>query len=469
MPPKVSLATLKDQVTELLQKDKLKEALAAYNELEKGEPQEPRWPHRKGDLLLRMKNPKDAVAAYERAVDVYVGQGFAARGAALAKVILGLDPARKDVLARVDGQAMRDIRDGKAPAQPAVAPAAPEVLPSASIKQPIARPSLVEEVIAGADLRARKSIVFDAPLLEPDAAAGEDEIRFVDVEQRNTLEIELVDVEDEGAFVLEDDTPGIEELVSMPSVPLFADIPQEALTRMLELADLVELADGEQLVRENDAADSLYILAEGRAEVRLRGGQCLPLAEGEVVGETSLFAGMRRRADIFAKGRLRALRLEQATLEVLVNRWPQLGGILYDLLTRRLVQNLLRESEIFTAFDPATRLEVGRLFEVRRAPPDTVLIAEGKRADGLYVPLLGQLRATLRDGRTVDVPLGTLLGEQSLLSRVAAQSTIVTGTEAVLLRLSTTRFNELASMFPVVLAHLADLASRGSFEDSVGR
>lgn len=478
MAPKVPLAKLKDQLNDQLQKEKLKDALATYVQLEAGEPSEPRWPHRRGDLLLRMKLSVEAVSAYERAVDVYVKQGFAARGAALAKVILGLDPTRTDVLARIDGQAVRDMRNLHATASAtSAAPAtAPDRAPTAPNPPPATpRTSLVDEVIEGAQQRNRASFVFEAPILEPDFRAADDEIRFVDMAPRNTLELDITEIDfedpsEEVAFILEEDVPPISALVAMPSVPLFADIRQEALTGMLELADLVELEDGQLLVREGDPADSLFILAEGQAEVRLAGGTTLPLAEGEIVGETCLFAGLQRRADVFARGNLRALKLDRASLEVLINRWPELGGILYELLTRRLVQNLLRNSEIFTAFDPATRVEVGKLFEVRRASPKTVLVAADKRADGMYVPLLGTLEARFPDGRVMDVPTGTLLGEQSLLSQMPAQSTIMTITEGVLLRLPKSRFNELASLYPLVLAHLADLAARGSFEDqAVGR
>lgn len=493
-PPKVDLAKLKDQVNELLARQKLKEALAAYLTIEKAEPKEPRWPHRKGDLQLRMKLTADAIRSYERAIDLYVQQGFAARGAALAKVVLGLDPSRKDVLARVDGQAMREIRDAnqrdraeagppapapettQAPApvaEPSRLPASP---PAAAVRpeppaRPAPRPSLVDELLS--QVPTRVSFVFDAPVLEVDRTAAEDEVRFVDSPSLVEIELEEIEIESlppdargsEEPMFFDPDPPAIEELVEMPMVPLFADVPQEALTRMLELSDLVELEDGEVLVRRGDEADSLFILADGRAEVRLPDGQGIPLSEGEVVGETCLFANMTRRADVVARGRLRALRLERPALEVLVSRYPALGGILYDLLTRRLVSNILRQSELFTAFDPATRLEVGRLFEVRRAPATTTLVAQGKRADGLYVLLLGELEATLADGRVLKVPTGTMLGEQSLLTRAPSSSTLVATSEAILLRLPTSRFTELASMYPAVLEHLANLAARGSFEE----
>ena len=92
-----------------LKAEKLQEALDLYELIEKQRGDEPRWSHRRGDLLQRMGRKADAVLAYERAVDLYAAQGFVARAAAMAKVILAIDPSRGDVLERVDPVAARRL------------------------------------------------------------------------------------------------------------------------------------------------------------------------------------------------------------------------------------------------------------------------------------------------------------------------------------------------------------------------
>jgi tetratricopeptide (TPR) repeat protein len=77
-------------------------ALRLYEELEACEPKEPRWPLRKGDLLLRMERKPDALEAYERAVELYLAQGFVSRATATAKVIAGIDPSRANALERAE-------------------------------------------------------------------------------------------------------------------------------------------------------------------------------------------------------------------------------------------------------------------------------------------------------------------------------------------------------------------------------
>jgi predicted RNA polymerase sigma factor len=63
------------------------EALDLYEQIEQRKPDEPRWSHRKGDLLRRMGRTVDAVTAYQRAAELYAAKGFEARAAATAKMM----------------------------------------------------------------------------------------------------------------------------------------------------------------------------------------------------------------------------------------------------------------------------------------------------------------------------------------------------------------------------------------------
>jgi tetratricopeptide (TPR) repeat protein len=92
---------LRGKLNHALEASRLHEALDLYELIEREKPDEPRWPHRRGDLLQRLGRQADAVLAYERAVNLYATKGFMARAAAMAKLILAIDPMRGDVLERV--------------------------------------------------------------------------------------------------------------------------------------------------------------------------------------------------------------------------------------------------------------------------------------------------------------------------------------------------------------------------------
>jgi len=77
------------------------EALDLYELIEARKPDEPRWPHRKGDLLLRTGHRSEAAAAYERAVELYLAKGFEVRAAATATILATVDPTRSLLIERI--------------------------------------------------------------------------------------------------------------------------------------------------------------------------------------------------------------------------------------------------------------------------------------------------------------------------------------------------------------------------------
>jgi tetratricopeptide (TPR) repeat protein len=98
---------LRDELNRALRAERFVDALAIYELIEKHKPNEPRWAHRKGDLLRKMGRVPDAVRAYERAVHLYSANGFDSRAAAMAKLLVSLDPSKGDVLAWADSEAAR--------------------------------------------------------------------------------------------------------------------------------------------------------------------------------------------------------------------------------------------------------------------------------------------------------------------------------------------------------------------------
>jgi Flp pilus assembly protein TadD len=84
---------LREQLQEALRAKRLGEALDIYALIEQRRPDEPRWPHRRGDLLQRMGRAAEAVLAYEHAVELYAAKGFVARAEAMTKVASAVQPA----------------------------------------------------------------------------------------------------------------------------------------------------------------------------------------------------------------------------------------------------------------------------------------------------------------------------------------------------------------------------------------
>lgn len=443
------LRALRQELNDSIRRGRDARALELYGQLERADPAEARWPHRHGDLLHRLGRDGEAVRSYERAVDIYAKAGFVARAAAMAKVILGIDAERVDILERVDPEAARRLHRHSRDTYQSAADDDDD------------RPSLRE-----------------APPLTPADDQEEDEIRFVDVDDLDeaSIELDMSDLE-----IVEDPAPKpsprvspeeIDEanrtaaqLAALPSTPLFAEVPRVALSLMLVESTLHDLEDGEVLIRRGDPADSLFVLVDGSCEVHVPArGAPIVLEEGDVVGESCLLDGVDRRADVLVRGRALALEIPKPVIDEMVSQNPRMGDLMLELLCRRLISNLVLTHPIFSAFDRAQRFDLARLFEVRRAAPGQVLLARGKRSDGLYIPLAGRTLVEGADGRSAILSRGRIFGQRSLLSREASEVTVRCDTQSIILRMPAARFTELAATFPTVLAHLSEL-SAGEIDD----
>lgn len=95
------------ELSSALKSERFDQAIDLYDLIEKRKPEEPRWAHRKGDLLRRIGRDAEAVIAYERAVHLYSEKGFDARASATARLLLAIDPTKREVLDWADSQAAR--------------------------------------------------------------------------------------------------------------------------------------------------------------------------------------------------------------------------------------------------------------------------------------------------------------------------------------------------------------------------
>jgi CRP-like cAMP-binding protein len=429
--------SLRAQLAKALQTDRLHEALDLYEQIEKQAPDEPRWSHRKGDLLQRMGRKADAVLAYERAVDLYAEKGFVARAAAMAKLIIAMEPSKGDVLERVDPRAARELhRRSRAVIVTA------EDTPTDSYQSP---PTDTQ------------SLITDALPLVPDRRAPREETRFTNPEKTEDVTIDFTDVEllepAPPAEPLVSQRPTAAALAQLPSMPLFAEVPRDLLIALMRGSELVDLPDGQRLTTLGNSADALYVLVEGNAVGhRSSGAQDLLLGEGDIAGVACLLSNVSYSEDVIACGRVRALRIGKPLLDTLVGEHPAFGDVLLEVLSRRLIATLLRSSPIFTGFDERTRTNLARLFQVRRARAGTRLLEAGKRSDGMYLPLHGDLIVRAKNGRRVGkMEMGLPLGQDSLLTREPARFTVEAISDVLVLRMPLELFGKLLMQRPDIV------------------
>ena len=93
--------TLRDTAAAASSEGKHRKALECYLELEQLEPQSPDWAKRAAETYRRLGKNREAIAAYDRAVDRYVQSGFLVQAIAVCKVILQIDPGHEGTKQRL--------------------------------------------------------------------------------------------------------------------------------------------------------------------------------------------------------------------------------------------------------------------------------------------------------------------------------------------------------------------------------
>lgn len=109
---KQSAESLREALARAIDKDRPRDIIAALEGLQKLEPDEPRWPHRLGDVYRRLGNVMQAADAYERAMHAFAQHGYMARAVAVAKLAIALDASRADILRQIQQEPTRILRAG---------------------------------------------------------------------------------------------------------------------------------------------------------------------------------------------------------------------------------------------------------------------------------------------------------------------------------------------------------------------
>ena len=109
------------------------------------------------------------------------------------------------------------------------------------------------------------------------------------------------------------------------------------------VSDEIRLAANQRLIKQGDTSDrSLYIIRDGTLSVVVSRGEPLRSMEmarvgpGSCVGEMALLQGKPRSADVVAVTGASVLRLQQAEMEEVMQRYPQIRFVLDGVIKSRV-------------------------------------------------------------------------------------------------------------------------------------
>jgi hypothetical protein len=115
------------------------------------------------------------------------------------------------------------------------------------------------------------------------------------------------------------------EISLLQQIPIFRALPSDALEALALSLEQVELPTGAVLMREGDAGDYYFAIAEGSVEVSQRGRPIATLGRADGLGEIALLRSGPRTATAVATTRVTAFRLDrEAFLTAVLGHAPTL-------------------------------------------------------------------------------------------------------------------------------------------------
>jgi small-conductance mechanosensitive channel/CRP-like cAMP-binding protein len=181
---------------------------------------------------------------------------------------------------------------------------------------------------------------------------------LLSVVQRNALPMPVTQIEMAEAPDLKSGPTETEIRNGLRQTDLFASVLDD--TQLAFLAGRSKIAEFNLeavLIRQGEAASSMFIILEGAARITIASAQGTPqevaiLSTGDVVGEISLMTGANRSATVTALTRIRAVEVTKGPMAELLEKSPELFSSFSQVLTGRQEHlNRLAHRAIYKAPD----------------------------------------------------------------------------------------------------------------------
>jgi len=255
----------------------------------------------------------------------------------------------------------------------------------------------------------------------------------------------------------------------LPHIPLLTDLTEEELHTLLDRVRIKTYPKGTLLCQEGDPGDSLMVICRGEVGIfkQYKGREvCVrELSEGDSFGELGFFLDGKRHATVKSLTECEVMEIVREEMEEILQRYPRVKEVLEDLFQKRVLDNLLALSPLFSSLPVADRKEVAKTFRLFTLPEGTVLFKGGDPPGSLYLIQRGEVEIYTQDSRQNRVSLGKLgsgdfFGEIALLFNTPRMAFARTTQPTELLELDKENFDRLLQKFPLLQSVAKEISAR---------
>ena len=128
----------------------------------------------------------------------------------------------------------------------------------------------------------------------------------------------------------------VEKVLFLKSIDLFAQIAGEDLVRIAQIAEEQTFDPGQDLMKEGELGDSMYLIVAGRVSVHKGERVIVELGERECVGEMAILDSEPRSATVTSLEPVAVLKIEREDFYELLSEKIEIAVGMIKVLTRRL-------------------------------------------------------------------------------------------------------------------------------------
>ena len=122
------------------------------------------------------------------------------------------------------------------------------------------------------------------------------------------------------------------DVSQLKRIPLFSDVPDDALQKIAPFATTEEWPEGKEIVKEGGFSNHFYAIEEGSAKVERGGEKLADLKEGDIFGEQGLLEHSERSATVTSTSDIRLIKIEHWELSRMKKAMPEA----YDDLVKKV-------------------------------------------------------------------------------------------------------------------------------------
>ena len=122
------------------------------------------------------------------------------------------------------------------------------------------------------------------------------------------------------------------DVSQLKRIPLFSEVPDDALAKIAPFATLEEWPEGKEIVREGGFSNHFYAIEDGSAKVERDGEHLADLGAGDVFGEQGLLERSERSATVTATSPIKLIKIEHWELSRMKKSMPEA----YDALVEKV-------------------------------------------------------------------------------------------------------------------------------------